>query len=203
MEPMQTEAEQTTETFFNRWVIATTLGWLLGFVLTLLFAVGWGLVGGRAQFMIGIGMGAGVGVMQYRQLGAWIERPLRWFWMSAAGMGAPFILWDLGTYAGIGDLFSLPACVLAGGFLSGLLQLKLLREQIERPAWWIPASMVGWGVPVAAIAVRDLGLAPGMFGTAILIAALLFGGAILGAVTGKALIWMVPGTESFEFTEKA
>lgn len=197
---MQTDAQRSAETFFNRWVIATTLGWLLGLVLTLILAVGWGLLGGQAQFMIGISMGAGVGYMQHRHLEDWIDRPLRWLWISIAGMGAPFIFWDIGTYAGFGSLFSLPACVLAGGLLTGILQLDLLRERMDRAVWWVLASTAGWAPPVAAIAIHDLDLAPGFFDTAFLIAGLLFGGTILGAITGKALIWTIPDAENVRYT---
>jgi len=107
-------------------------------------------------------------------------------------MGVPFVLWDLGSVIGAKVLLSLPVCVVLGGLLTGLLQERLLRSRFERTLWWIPASIIGWGLPAGVIALGDSGLVPPAF---ILLSTtvMFFGGLLLGAVTGKTLEWMLPG----------
>lgn len=166
-----------------RWVRATTLGWLLGVLLVILLAMAWNLVAGDAQFMIGVGMGAGVGLLQVRVVGPRVPSKRAWVVASTFGLGGPFALWDLGSIVGLGALFSLPACALAGALLTGLLQARLFNGGARRP--WILASVLGWGIPVAMIAIGDA--LPRGPGSLLSLPAIFFGGAILGAVTGRTL----------------
>jgi len=188
---MNNEMSQSERSRLRSWIRATTLGWLLGFVLVVALAMIWDMIGGGAQLMVGLGMGAGVGYTQGRVSRAWAGRTRPWFWASTVGMGLPFLLWDLSSAAGVQAPFSLPACVLLGGLLTGVLEQRLLRPAFERTSGWIPACGVGWGVPAGIIAMNDSGLFP----TALSILspiAMLLGGSILGAVTGQALDWMSP-----------
>ena len=186
---MSTEPTQVESSVLTRWIRATTIGWLLGFVLVVVSALAWDLLGGHAQFMVGVGMGAGVGFVQMRVLDERVESARRWLWASTLGMGVPFLLWDLGSLIGIEAFFSLGACVLAGGLLVGLLQCSLLRTRLERASLWIPACVLGWGLPAGAIALGDSDLLPGpMF--LVSAGAMFLGGVVLGAVTGKALTSM-------------
>lgn len=170
-------------TLVARWVRATTLGWLLGFLLVVLLALAWDLVGGGAQFVVGVGMGAGVGLLQARVVGPRVPSKRAWAVASTVGMGAPFALWDLGSIAGLGALFSLPVCALAGALFAGLLQARLLGDS-ARPRW-VLASVLGWGIPVGLMAVGDA--LPRGPGSVLSLPAMFFGGAVLGWVTGKAL----------------
>ena len=138
--------------------------------------------------MVGVGMGAGVGFMQARVVGEWAKPARRWIWATTVGMGLPFLLCDLGVAVGL-LAFSLPLCVVAGSLLVGVLQSVLLRLRLNRTAWWIPASLVGWGLPAAGIALGDSGLLSGP-GALVSVGAMFLGGAVLGAVTGKALLWL-------------
>ena len=166
-----------------RWVRATTLGWLLGFLLVILLAMAWDLVGGTAQFMVGAGMGAGVGLLQARVVGPRVPSRRAWVVASTVGMGVPFVLWDLGSMVGLDALFSLPACALTGALLTGVLQARYFSSAARH--LWILASVLGWGIPVALLAASDaLPAGPGGLLTLLVI---FFGGAILGAVTGQAL----------------
>lgn len=180
--------EQADRYDFRRWVRATFVGWLIGFVLVIVLALAWDMIGGGAQFMVGIGLGAGVGYMQSRVIGEWIDSVRPWLWASIIGMGMPFVLWDIGAAIGIESLFSLPRCVLVGGLLVGLLQRRLLSVQWDRANWWVPASVVGWSLPAGILALGDL--VGGGWGGLALGTAMLLGGAVLGAVTGGTLIWM-------------
>lgn len=166
-----------------RWLRATTLGWLLGVLLVLVLAMAWDLVAGGAQFMVGVGMGAGVGLLQSRVVGPLVPSKRAWVVASVVGIGTPFLLWDAGAGLGLGALFSLPVCVLAGALFAGLLQARLLGGG-ARPRW-VLASVLGWGIPVGLVAAGDA-LPPGP-GSILSLPAIFFGGAILGAVTGRTL----------------
>ncbi len=184
---MSPEAKPSEPSIFGRWVKATTIGWLFGFVLVVVLSLAWDLVGGGAQFPVGVGMGAGVGVVQARVIGEWLDPTRRWIWATTVGMGLPFVLWDVGIVAGIGGQLSLPLAVVAGSLLVGVLQGAVLRLRFHRRLGWVLASLAGWGLPAAAIALGDSGLlsAPGSL---LSIGGMFFGGAVLGAVTGRPLL---------------
>jgi len=186
---------QPKRSLSQSWIRATTLGWLIGLVMVVVLAMVWDMIGGGAQFMVGVGMGAGVGYMQARVARAWTGQIQPWLWTSIIGMGVPFVFWDIGSLTGMKALFSLPVCVLAGGLLTGLLQQRLLRPRFERTTWWIPACVAGWGLPAGLIQFADSGLLPPISGLLSTIV-ILFGGLLLGAVTAKTLQWMSPSERS-------
>ena len=189
---MNAEIKHPKRSLSRSWLLATTLGWLIGLVLVVVLAMIWDLIGGGAQFMVGVGIGAGVGYMQARVARTWTDRTQPWLWTTVIGMGAPFVCWDIASATGVQIAFSLPVCVLLGGLFTGVLQHRLLRPQFERTSWWIPACVVGWGVPAGLIALGDSGLLPRVFGL-LPILVIFFGGLLLGAVTGKTLQWMSSG----------
>lgn len=173
------------------WIRATTIGWFVGFVLVVVLALVWESVGGAAQFMVGVGMGAGVGFVQSRQARAWLPSPRRWLWASVAGLGVPFVLWDLGALGGLDDALSLPACAVVGSVLAGAVQARLMRAGPGASAAWVAASVVGWGVPVGLMALRSTG-APPVLAAAGTMVGMFGGGLILGAVTGAVLPRVLP-----------
>lgn len=176
---------------FTRWMRATFGGWLLGFVIVVLLALATDVIGGGAQFIVGVGMGGGVGYLQSRVLRERLQRPQRWLWASVAGMGVPFVLWDLGGALGVASFFSLLTSVLVGSLLVGLLQQSLLRPSSRRAAWWVPACTLGWTLPVVVLALNDASVIAQPWGEVLSTSAIVFGGAVLGAVTGKALTWVL------------
>jgi hypothetical protein len=172
---------------FKDWLKATTLGWLLGFFLVVMLAVAWDQLGGSAQFMVGIGMGAGVASLQGRVLRRLEVDAYRWVAVTTLGMGLPFLLWDLSAAKGLDVFFSLPSCVVVGSALAGALQSPLLRPRSGRTSLWIPASVIGWGLPAGGIALADAGALSGG-GALVSLGAMFLGGPVLGAVTGQALV---------------
>ncbi len=110
---------------------------------------------------------------------------------TTVGMGVPFLLWDLSAVLAADAFFALPTCVVAGSLLVGVLQARLLRVAYRGTARWIPASLVGWGLPVAAMALGDSGVLSGA-GAIVSVVAMFFGGVVLGGVTGTALVSMSP-----------
>jgi len=180
----------------GRWVKASTLGWLLGLVALISMALASDFIrSGREdvyQFMVGVGIGWGVGFAQSRLLRGWLSRPAWWTVASTAGMGSPFIVHDIVTAAGVTISYSLPANVLAGAILAGLWQAVLLKRISARAGWWVLVSVLGWGAPVALTALRDTGFA-GFAGDLVSIMAIILGGGILGVVTGPFLVAILRG----------
>ena len=182
---MNSEPKIAARHFKRRWILATTLGWLLGFVLIVLFALILDTVGVSAQFIVGLGMGAGVGFLQARELRLRLNSTWSWFWASTIGMGLPFLIWDIATTLGIGNYLSLPPCVLLGSLFVGVLQYRLLR-QADTAIRWIPHSIVGWGLPAGIIWLADAGLFPGRW-KLLTVIPMLLGGLVLGVVTWFAI----------------
>ncbi len=175
---------------FSHWLRASALGWLLGIGLVLGLALLWDLFGGEAQFMVGLGMGTGVGYLQARVLRNWIRSWGRWWVATVIGMGAPFVLHDFLRLSSVQIPASLPLLVVAGGLLTGLIQQNLLWPLSCRANWWWVASQVGWALPAGMIALGDSGLL-GPWGAFMSLTAIFFGGGILGAVTGRVMVWII------------
>lgn len=168
----------STDGLLRRWVIASALGWLLGFVLILVIALTWESTGlPVVQFMVGLGMGCGVGIVQGRVAREWLGRPWPWIWSTTLGLGTPFLVSDL-----IASLvpFSQIGSVICGGLLTGILQWRLLSPHSRRTWMWIPVCTIGWTAAAAPTSMNIAGWG--------VLAALAIGGVILGAITGPALV---------------
>lgn len=172
----------------GRWVLACTLGWLLGFVLVVGLALMLELVGASLQVIVGLGMGVGVGLAQARVLGEHVSSRACWVGSSAVGLTLPFLAWDVGALFGAGEWFSLPVCVGLGLPIVGLLQARCLRR---RSLWWVLIGAIGWAVPVALIAISDMPTLPVLLRAILSFGGMLFGGVLLGALTAKPLAWLL------------
>jgi hypothetical protein len=188
---MTNESRDPREQFTARWVRACATGWIGGLALVLLLAVLWDLVGGVAQFMVGVGMGAGVGWSQSRMLRHWLIKPGSWVLASTVGMGAPFVLSDIVALLG-GSIYALSWCAVVGGAIAGVWQARLLRDNVSHTGRWWLWSMLGWAVPVLIISVGDYSDSPAV--GVLSLACMFLGGIILGAVTGPAINRMLPAS---------
>ena len=177
-------------TLTARWILASFLGWSLGFALIFLCIALSGLVGlGDSQFPVGLGMGLGVGLLQRRVLAERLGSGAGWVGASAAGMVAPFLAHDIARLLSLAIPYSLAGAVVVGGLCVGLLQWRVLRLDARRGAGWIMASLVGWtlGASTVVLNERVLPKTPGIFGALIYVAVILIGGMLLGATTGLVL----------------
>jgi hypothetical protein len=143
--------------FWFQWIIATTLGWVLGSLLL--------------PFIWPIGAGVGVGAMQWPVL--YHRLPRAWRWPVATAVAWIAISVPL--------LIAVPADmrVLLGGVILGpivgLAQWLILRHRVHWAGWWIVISAIAW--ITGLILVPDPTLVPGLVAT----------GATSGALTGLAL----------------
>jgi hypothetical protein len=174
-----------------RWIRVTALGWLLGIPLVALFALAAEGIGvGGAQLFVGLGVGAGVGLLQGRAL-----RPLlggwgAWTLASTVGMALPFLAYDLAKFLAVALPYSLQLLVAIGGLSVGAWQAQLLRRRFERTGLWVVASVVGWSFAGFSALISDFapagGQVRGIAGALLFLLGVAVGGPILGAITAAA-----------------
>jgi hypothetical protein len=107
------------------WIMATTLGWLVG---TLLF-------NGIPLVISGVAIAA----FQWSVLYKRIRKSWRWLVFSALAWIGGYILYIL-LAPGQGG-------ILLGPFLGatlGVVQWLILRRELEWAGWWIPISILAW-----------------------------------------------------------
>ena len=120
------------------------------------------------------------------------------WWVPASTLGFPVALV---MAEGAMRLVGIPSPILLGvlfGILSGILPWLVLRRQVARAGWWVPAhllgSLVGGAMGIVAFHVMAL---IGFYQFPWAAAGAMFG-AGLGAITGITLVWLlrqpVPGT---------
>lgn len=175
----------------GRWILATSLGWVIGIpVMVLIFA---GVEAARlpGQFAIGLAMGATVGFLQWRQARRSFGATSAWFWASAAGMTCPFALCDLAGYGLDGSALIAPTAL--GALLVGFGQHRLFGIRGVRTYCWAPASAIAWAL--AAATTLALLAIPGDPTSGLLqwlrpLLAFGSGGIVLSFITGPVLVWL-------------
>jgi hypothetical protein len=125
------------------WIMATTLGWLVG---ALLF-------NGIPLVISGVAIAA----FQWSVLYKRIHKSWRWLVFSSLAWIAAYILYIL--------LFPGQMGILAGPFLGavlGVAQWLILRNELEFAGWWIPISIIAWTTGLTLMAgLLSTGALPG------------------------------------------
>jgi hypothetical protein len=192
---MNTERTNIGTGFWLQWVLASMLGFAAGAamgnaVTDWAFTALFGAVGGFMQWLV-----------LRRQIAA------AGWWMLASTLG--FAIAPIAAIAGVmamSQVMSLDgnpmaAPILLGvlfGVLSAIMPWLVLRRQLARAGWWVPAhllgSLVGGAMGIVAFHVMAL---IGFYQFPWAAAGAMFG-AGLGAITGITLVWLlrqpVPGT---------
>jgi hypothetical protein len=116
--------------FFFQWLLATTVGW----------AIGWGLVGD-------ISIGVVIGIGQWLVLRRFMFEPGWWVWASSIGWGVGWavivVVEIIPADAGIAGSGVIG---LIFGLLLGTAQWLVLRQHVYGAGWWVLASTVGWAI---------------------------------------------------------
>jgi hypothetical protein len=173
------------------WVRATSLGWLLGFPLIILLALGGEAIGiGGIQSLVGAAMGIGIGVMQGRVLRPALGPARPWILATTIGLALPFLVYDLSVALDRPLPYLLPVVVAIGGVCVGGWQVMLLARTFAGTGIWVVASVVGWTAAAGAAFAADLlqksGIR-GITGALLYLGAAALGGPVLGLMTGLAL----------------
>lgn len=183
----------------KRWILFTTYGWFIGILLVVGLAMLSEVIfkmtedsGGQAA--VGIGMGTGVGLMQWLAVRKYLISAQRLFWSSLVGFSLAFIARDI--IAAIVDVpltveVTIPFAALFGAFISGWLQYRFVFKKImDKAINWITYSMAGWlSATLITMGTSLLNLKMGEQFPKVVIAiiALLFlsiGGPVLGFISG-------------------
>jgi len=200
---MSDERTRAGSRFWLHWVIASAAAWAAGSLLQLAVTSSvpesvrdtavisathsaiWGLVAGLLQWLI------------LRRL---LSRTGGWVLASSAGWGVAGAV-SGALIADWGDNASGMVHIIGTGLATGLLQWLVMREQVERAGWWVPASTVL--VPIslfagaAATGLAELlmlgqpfgeGLQPGPLFAAVFG---LVGGSVFGATSAGVLMWLL------------
>ncbi len=177
----------------KQWIVASFLGWLAGAVLLVMTSGSFDAIGlDGFQFYVGLSMGAGVGFFQWRKLSGH-GLGAEWIWSTVIGMGIPFLLGDLAKrYAdfSLGDNY-LPVCVTFGALVTSVWQTQILKREHTSAHSWLWICLAGWVLGSWTVISIDYvkfitknNLAQFFINLTLIIS----GGAVLGAVTGPALI---------------
>jgi hypothetical protein len=188
---------------FVSWILATWLGWLVGIPLIVVFALVGEAVGiGGAQFLVGAGMGTGVGLMQARIIRRLTNKSALWICSCIVGLAVPFLITDISKFAKLNVPYSLLVIITFGGLIIGGWQMLILRSRIRRAGWWMVASALAWTLAAATSAIADFlprsHLLRGIWGALAYLGIVAAGGLILGLVTGACLVWMFRGESAVE-----
>ncbi len=207
---MRTEHSGSGGHFWWRWISGCLIGWFLGFLLGFVVAGSFGGVvtngpvpSTLAYLGLGIAVGMGVGLLQWRLLRSRFSGGVWWVVTSgvglglAGGIGYGAAVLIFGYSEGLEDPLNAPA-ILAwtlvaalGGLIAGLLQRRILIRQVpaQKANRWVLASTLGWALSftafagVGAIGFKALVPAVPAAGALIFLVALVAGGLALGTVT--------------------
>ena len=195
---MKAKRSQIGWGFWLQWVLASIVGMVVGLLigflsLSIIYDVlgDWliyNVLGDWLDFLfLGIVPGIGVGVLQWLVLRRRVSVAGWWVLASAAagyGILAGFIGYS--ESLSFGTLLRFTGVVALGGAVTGILQWLVLRSQVSRAGWWVLASSVGWalGVLVASTIPSGNNETGPLWALAVT-------GAVLGAVSGGALVWLL------------
>jgi len=177
------------------WVGFTTAGWFTGFAFTLLIGLPLEALGIGNQSMIGIGMGAGVGLLQARLLGRYGISGKIWFWTSFIGMSIPYILYDLlAEKIKMRPEEVLPIITAIGSLLVGGLQYNYQLKSISKKSKsWIALTCLGWTLAHILLNALDFNFIkqltlPVSFNVLLAVALIVGGGPVLGLFTSRSIV---------------
>lgn len=176
---------------------ASGLGWLVGIALVIALALVAETMGiGGVQTVVGLGMGAGVAVLQARVLRDRIA-PRTWIAVTTLGLALPFLVADLLASGPWSIPYSLPITTVTGSTLVGVLQARALRARDRKAVTWVLASAIGWSLAAGMVALADTlrlaGALHGVLGLVGYLVAFVGGGVVLGGATASLVRDMTPG----------
>lgn len=204
---------QSKRLTIKRWVLLTTLGWLFGILLI----VGFALIGEflikmsheyGGQTVVGIGMGAGVGFMQWMAIRKYVAASSGLFLYSVIGFSFAFFMLDVITaqieMRTVTET-TIPFAVFLGAFISAWLQYKFILKKVSESAkGWIIYSIIGWLLATLITMGTSLfnfkfgGHLPVIFIVLFAIIMLSIGGPILGYITGRFMVPLINLSEKKE-----
>ncbi len=184
--------------FWLGWVAASTVGMFIGFfMIFLIYGLLEALLGSAVTddlfeiewllgLVLGIMLGIVVGILQWLVLQGRVSRVGWWILASAAagyGISLAFFI-GIEESLSFGLFLRFTGVAALGGAVMGTLQWLVLRGKVSRAGWWVLASAVGWALGMAVSRAISWGPDDAVLALAVT-------GAVMGAVTGAALVWLL------------
>jgi hypothetical protein len=132
--------------FWFQWIMATSLGWLLG---SLVF-----------PNLSSVSAGVGVGVLQWPVLYRRFPQAWRWPLVTAIAWIAGYVL----IFVAVPDDLHLLFSGLLLGLIVGLGQWLILRREVRWAGWWLVITPIAW--------ITGLTLLPGILATGSMVGAI-------------------------------
>ena len=187
----------------NRWIWLTTAGWFIGILLVVGFAMLGEIIlhakdesGGQAA--VGIGMGTGVGLMQWVVLRRYLESVQKWLWFSIIGFTLSYVSFDLiatNIDLAIKAEVALPFATTLGALITSWLQYRfILRNITSKASNWIAYNTIAWLLAhlitsgLILINMKASFDIPKVINAVVALFFLTVGGPILGFITGRFIV---------------
>lgn len=209
---MITANDKFERPFLTKWILVTGGAFILALPVSTIVPQLFPPISGAHHLAVAPIIGAVVGCAQWLMLRKRIALSGWWVLACAIGLGLPPIVELIAS--GFGLLPHFPrgtgerilgwtSLGIIGGWLSGLLQMPLLKPHFAKAGWWIVASSAGWGLSLlAASTVLALVtvVSSSVAGSSSIVAGVLTGltffvggflfPILLGVVTGVCLLWI-------------
>ena len=127
------------------WVVATAVGWLVGFAVCEAFSAFL-----RSLSSDGLIIGTGVGIAQWLILRRQLNGVGWWVLVTIVGFGVGKLEGDSLAQA-VGGTLGAGLGGAAIGTTVGLAQWVVLRRRVAAAGWWVLGSAIGWAVGWAII----------------------------------------------------
>jgi hypothetical protein len=175
--------------FLARWIFANLSGWMFGVFAVALLAVLSEALRLNGETCVGLGMGLTIGFFQWRLARKQLHVSSQWMWSLTLCMTIAFLVLDFFPANWHGkDILKLQIGAGAGGLLAGVWQSRMLPKRRNVRAWFVAASTVGWLLAASLPALASIDPTNRVLNAIGVTSGLLLGGAILGLVTGPALM---------------
>lgn len=188
----------------KRWILFTTLGWFIGIILVLGFAALSEVIlrmngDSSGQAAVGIGMGTGVGLMQWLAIRNNLAVGQRWFWFYVLGFSLAYIFLDIVAAHIIPSVkpeTATPFATLIGALITGWLQYRfVLKKIMARSISWIAHMSIGWFsahiITTSIVLFNNMKLGeniPKIVVFLFALSVLTIGGPLLGYITGRFVV---------------
>jgi hypothetical protein len=201
---------QSSYKLWSQWVVATTIGELVGFAVPITTGIVAWKIGlpdiaiAIIVTLVGSFEGAALGYAQWLVLRQYLPQVARRDWMRATALAA-VVGYAIGVLPStIGSnlaQINLAILIVAGGVLGiiflvsiGFAQWLVLRQVVQHAGQWIVANAIAWPLGVA-VPFIGMALVPDGAPTAVWIATGIVSGilmgVVVGAVTGSVLVWIL------------
>ncbi|PSB28449.1 hypothetical protein [Stenomitos frigidus] len=212
--PIHILSRSKSWTLWEAWVAATAIAEFVGLGIVLIASTTLNLLGTTeivaVLHLVGLLQGIILGFAQWLVLRRYIKHIGKWIAMTAI---AASIAWLIGIKASaiisfflildhtgtveVKTLALARAVLLLGawvGSVLGLAQWLVLREHIRRAGWWIFANAIAWAFGLLVAYAGTTFMTIDRFNLATALAAAATGltvGAVVGGITGIALLWLL------------